>query len=318
MRVIAIEEHFATAMYPFRGTTTIADGKIRMGHDVGAELVDLGTSRVAAMDAAGIDVQVMSLTSPGCQAFAAAEALAIATDANDRLYDATRRHQGRLFGFAALPTADPAASVRELERAVTRLGFKGALINGHTQGAFLDDKKSWDIFACAQSLHVPIYLHPREPHPAAFKAYFEGYEELAHGAWGFALETCSHFLRLVFAGVFDAFPELTVILGHLGEGLPFWLKRLNDHSYLAAGRRGLKRAPADYLRQNLVVTCSGNFYAPALLCTVMALGIDNVLFSADWPFESNVEATTFLASLPLSVEDREKIAHRNAERVLRL
>ena len=137
-------------------------------------------------------------------------------------------------------------------------------------------------------------------------------------AWGFGIDTGAHFLRLVFAGVFDAFPALTFILGHLGEGLPFMLHRIDDQTRLAATRRGLKRTPAQYLTENLVVTCSGNFSAPAFLCTTMALGVDNVLFSVDWPYESNVAAVDFLKRQPLGPRDLEKVAHLNAERVLRL
>jgi len=171
---------------------------------------------------------------------------------------------------------------------------------------------------CAQALGVPIYLHPSKPHPAVMKAYFEGYEELALAAWGFGIDTGAHFLRLMFAGVFDAFPNLTFILGHLGEGLPFMLHRINDQTCLAAARRGLKRAPTQYLTENLVVTCSGNFSTPAFLCAVMALGVDNVLFSVDWPYESNSAAVDFLKRQALSPHDLEKVAHINAERVLRL
>ena len=161
---------------------------------------------------------------------------------------------------------------RHDERAVTRLGFKGAMINGYTRGSFLDHKRYWSIFECAEALGVPIYLHPSRPHPAVMQAYFDGYDELALGAWGFGIDTGAHFLRLVFAGVLDAFPGLTFILGHLGEGLPFMLHRINDQTRLAAARRGLRKSPAQYLTENLVVTCSGNFSAPAFLCTVMALG----------------------------------------------
>jgi len=192
------------------------------------------------------------------------------------------------------------------------------MINGHTQGVFLDDKRFWCIFECADALGVPIYLHPSKPHPAVMGAYFAGYEELALAAWGFGIETGAHFLRLVFAGVLDAFPNLTFILGHLGEGLPFMLHRINDQTRLAATRRGLKKTPAQYLTENLVVTCSGNFSAAAFLCTVMALGVDNVLFSVDWPYESNVAAVEFLKRQPLDPHQMEKVAHGNAERILRL
>ena len=324
MKIIALEEHYETPRhvqaFPAtpRRARNMADRSKELGHDVNAELLDIGKSRIAAMDAAGIDLQVLSLTIPGCQGLEAAAAIPMAREANDLVHEAVKSHPGRFAAFAALPTADPKASVQELERAVTRLGFKGTMINGHTQGTFLDDKKYWGIFECAQALNVPVYLHPRDPHPAVLKTYFEGYEDLAFAAWGFAADTCSHFLRLVFAGVFDAFPRLTMILGHLGEGLPFWLHRIEDHTQAAVKRRGLKKTAAQYLTENLVVTCSGQFSTPAFLCTLLAFGVDNVLFSVDWPYESNRTGVEFLKNLPVSDEDKAKIAHRNAERVLRL
>ena len=162
--------------------------------------------RIAAMDAAGIDMQVLSHNQPGCQSREAAASIALARDANDILYDAVKAHPDRFAGLAAVPTPDPRAAVTELDRAITRLGFKGAMINGHTDGSFLDDKKYWGIFECAHALRVPIYLHPRSPHPAVMKAYFEGYEEISLAAWGFAIDTGAHFLRLVFAGVSTPFP----------------------------------------------------------------------------------------------------------------
>ena len=247
MRIIALEEHFITP----REEQSLPPGAHRgndreklLGFDVVAELLNLGDTRLAAMDAAGIDLQVLSHNQPGCQALDAAAAIPLAREANDLLAEAINSYPDRFAGLAALPTADPAQAVKEFDRAVTRLGFKGAVINGHTQGAFLDDKRFWCIFECAQALGVPIYLHPSKPHPAVMGAYFAGYEELALAAWGFGIDTGAHFLRLVFAGVFDAFPNLTLILGHLGEGLPFMLHRINDQTRLAAARRGLKKTPA--------------------------------------------------------------------------
>jgi predicted TIM-barrel fold metal-dependent hydrolase len=324
MKIITLEDHFTTSLFkeavpPNPALSAIVSQRGKQGGiDIAAELLDLGSSRLAAMDAAGIDLQVLSLTAPGCEALDAETAVPIARDANDRLFEAVKAHPDRLAGFAALPTADPEASAEELERAVTRLGLKGAIINGHVRGRYLDDKKYWSIFECAQALDVPIYLHPTPPHPNVMKTYFEGYEEIALPGWGFALETSVHFLRLVFAGVFDAYPRLKFILGHLGEGLPFGIHRLNDHTYAAAARRGLKKSPAQYLRDNLVVTTSGNFFTPAFLCTLMAMGVDNVLFSVDWPYESNRTAADWFAHLQISDQDKEKIAHLNAERVLRL
>ena len=192
------------------------------------------------------------------------------------------------------------------------------MIHGHQQGSFLDDRKYWPIFERAQALDVPIYLHPTLPHPLAVKAYFEGYEELARAGWGFAVDTSCHFLRLVFAGVFDAYPRLKIILGHLGEGLPFAMHRLDDHTHRAAARRGLKKRPLQYFKENLLVTTSGNWYEPAFLCTLLALGADNILFAIDWPYEANKTGMEFLGKISISDLDREKIAHLNAERVLRL
>jgi predicted TIM-barrel fold metal-dependent hydrolase len=321
MKIIALEEHFILPREVHNlppGAHRGNDREKMLGFDVVAELVNLGETRLAAMDAAGITQQVLSHNQPGCQALDAAQAVPVAREVNDLLFEAVSAHPHRFLGFAALPTADPTAAVNELDRAVGRLGFKGAAINGHTQGRFLDEKMFWGIFECAEALGVPIYLHPSKPHPSVMKAYFDGYEELALGAWGFGIDTGTHFLRLVFAGVFDAFPRLKIILGHLGEGLPFMLHRLNDQTLLAAARRGLKRKPAEYLTDNLMVTCSGNFSAAAFTCTVMALGIDNVMFSVDWPYESNLAAVDFLKRQALSEPDLAKIAHLNAERVLGL
>ena len=323
-RVIAIEEHFTTPMLrqyaknsPFRDYWVASRGE-QIGHDIVKQLADLGEERLRYMDAAGVDVQVLSFGQPGPQGFAPDIAIPMARDANDRLADAVAKHPDRFAGFAALPTADPQAAARELERTVKELGFKGAMIHGHTQGVFLDDTKFWPIFGAAAQLDVPIYLHPAMPHPDAAKPYFAPYEELQGSAWGFEIDTSCHFLRILFAGAFDAHPKLKIILGHLGEGLPFGMHRLNDHSVVAAKRRGLKRAPIDYLRDNLIVTTSGNWYEPAFVCTLMALGADNILFAIDWPYEANMAGMEFLRKLSISDADREKIAHLNAERVLKL
>jgi predicted TIM-barrel fold metal-dependent hydrolase len=296
----------------------LADTSLRVGHDLEAELGNLGDTRIAAMDAAGIDLQVMSFTQPGCERFEAETAIPMARDANDRVSEAVKAHPDRFAAFAALPTASPTESAKELERAVKRLGLKGALINGLARGSFLDDRKYWDIFACAEALDVPVYLHPALPLPGVTSAYFDGFQELASAPWGFTIETGVHFLRLVFAGVFDAYPGLKIILGHLGEALPFLMHRIHMHTYQAAEHRGLKKTPMQYLQDHLIVTTSGNFFTPAFLCANMALGADHILFSVDWPYEKNTSATEFLRALPISEQDREKVAHLNAERLLRV
>ena len=200
MRIIAIEEHFITPMYREK----VAGNEFRnfylstrsreMGHDIIAENLDLGAKRIAHMDAAGVDVQVLSFGSPGPQAFGADVAIPMARDANDRLFQAVQSHPTRFAGFAALPTADPEKAAQELERCVTKLGFKGAMLHSHQQGEFLDLPKYRVVWKKAEALGVPVYLHPALPHPMAVKAYFEGYEELARAPWGFAVDTSCHFL----------------------------------------------------------------------------------------------------------------------------
>jgi predicted TIM-barrel fold metal-dependent hydrolase len=324
MRTIAIEEHFITPMYREKVSANefrnfyLSSRSEQIGHDIFAQNLDLGAERLAYMDAAGVDVQVLSFGSPGPQAFDAATAIPMARDANDRLFEAMQAHPDRFAGFAALPTAAPEAAADELERCIAKLGFKGTMIHGHTQGSFLDERKYWPIFERAAALDVPIYLHPTYPHPDVAKAYFGGYEELARAGWGFAIDTSCHFLRIVFAGVFDAYPKLRIILGHLGEGLPSAMHRLNDHTYRSAARRGLQRTPLEYLKQNMLVTTSGNWYPPAFLCTLLALGVDNILFAIDWPYEPNTIGMKFLDELTISDADKEKIAHGNAERILRM
>lgn len=323
MRIIAIEEHVTTQLYQQqqvdspRRLQSLADRKRRVGHDVMAEMLDMSNSRVAAMNEAGIDFQVLSMTMPGPQGLPVAESVAVARDANNHMAAAIKSHPNRFAAFAALPTPDVSAAVAELERTVKTLGFKGTMINGHTNGEFLDDKKYWPIFAAAEALDVPVYLHPRDVHPSA-AFYFAGYPEIATAACGFTVDTTIHFMRLVFGGVFDAFPKLKFILGHLGEGIPFVLDRVEDHTSLAAKRRGLKKTLAEVMKENVWVTTSGNFSPPALRCTVEILGIDRVMFSVDWPYESNKLGVAFLNDLGLAQPALEKLAHGNAERLLRL
>lgn len=324
MKIIAIEEHFTTPMYHQNiGVTEyrkfyMSSRSEQLGFNIATQLQDLGDERLRHMDEAGVDVQVLSFGSPGPQGYGKEIAIPMARDANERMYRAIQTHPDRFAGFAALPTADPELAARELERTVKELGFKGAMIHGHQQGVFFDDKRFWPIFECAQALDVPIYLHPAMAHPEAFKAYFEGYEELRGSPWGFAVDTSCHFLRIMFAGVFDAYPRLKIILGHLGEGLPFAMHRLNDHSYRAAARRGLKKTPLQYIKDNLVVTTSGNWYEPAFVCTLLALGADAILWAVDWPYEANRVGMDFFAKISLNDIDKEKIAHLNAEKLLRM
>jgi predicted TIM-barrel fold metal-dependent hydrolase len=323
MKIIALEEHITTPLYaekevitPRRRQSMIDRGQ-RVGHDVNAELLNVSNTRIAAMNEAGIDLQILSMTMPGPQGLPPDEAIAVARDANDRMADAVKTHPNRFAAFACLPTPDVAASVKELERTVSGLGFKGTMINGHTNGEFLDDKKYWPIFEAAQALDMPVYLHPRDvPPKAAF--YFEGYPEIATAACGFTVDTTIHFMRLVFAGVFESFPKLKFLLGHLGEGLPFVLDRIEDHTALATKRKGFKKTFAETMRENVWVTTSGNFSPPSLRCTVDVMGIDRVMFSIDWPYESNKVGMEFFNKLDLPQADMEKLAHGTAEKLLKL
>jgi 2,3-dihydroxybenzoate decarboxylase len=314
--VIALEEHFQIP--------DIAD--LYGQHDANRappmvqRLEDLGTLRIQEMDAAGIDIQVISHSAPAVQKVTdAAQAVRLARLANDHLHAAVRAHPDRFAGFAVLPTPDPIAAADELERAVTRLGFKGAMIHGLTNGRFHDRKEFWPIFERAQALDVPIYFHPSVPDQAVIDAYYQDYVETVPGilraAWGFTVETATQGVRLVLSGVFDAYPRLKVIFGHLGEGLPFYAWRIN----MAFGR-DWKAAKTfqDTFREHFYITTSGFWSDPALMCCIQEIGLDRIMFSVDYPFAPNQPATEWLNNVPLCDEDRAKLAGGNAKRLLKL
>jgi predicted TIM-barrel fold metal-dependent hydrolase len=318
MRIIAIEEHFASRRIP--DLAGAVDGQARQ-HEFASKLLDLGETRIADMNAAGIDLQVLSLTTPGAQQLARPGAVALACEENDRLAEAVGRHSGRLAAFAALPTAAPVAAADELERTVRELGFKGAMINGPTEGRFLDDQSFWPILERAEALDVPIYLHPAPPPPAVVDAYYGGLAPqvsaaLATGAWGWHVETGLHALRLILAGVFDRFPRLQFVIGHMGEVLPFMLTRAS--ALMPTALTGLRRPVSEYFRQNVHITTSGFFSVPPFLNALLEVGADRLMFSVDYPFSDNEQARAFLDAMPVSPADREKIAHGNAERLLGL
>jgi predicted TIM-barrel fold metal-dependent hydrolase len=316
VRVIALEEHFWTGAIRDANRQTRPSSQFA---GVPEKLSDLGQRRLADMDAAGIDVQVLSVTAPATQELEPATAVALARDANDLLAGAVAAHPGRFAGFATLPTPDPDAAAEELARTVTGLGFKGAMINGHTGGRFLDDRAYWPIFERAEALGVPVYLHPTYPTAQVMEAYYAGFEApvsatLATAGWGWHAETGLHALRLVLGGVFDRFPALQVIIGHMGENIPFSLARADER--LSPVATHLKRRVGEYFRENFYITTSGYFTDPPLLCALMVLGADRILFSVDYPFSSNEQGRAFLDRAPVSEADREKIAHGNAERLL--
>ena len=281
--------------------------------------VDLGERRLAAMDEDGITKQILVIGSPGVQVFNPTQGYELSQLVNDRLAAACKEHPTRFAGLAALAPQNPAGAATELGRAVEKLGLKGALINSHTHGEYLDDKKFWGIFETAQALGVPIYLHPREPSPGmAGPLDMPGYRV----AWGYGVETGTHIMRLIAGGVFDQFPQLKVVIGHMGESIPFTLDRI-DNRYLweleiGGFARTIKELPSHYFRNNIIVTTSGMNYRLPFMMTLELLGVDNLLFAADWPFEIQRDAVDAMDAMPLSDADRAKIYHLNAKRVFKL
>jgi len=292
-----------------------------------AKLSDIGAGRIAEMDAAGIDMQVLSTAQPGLEHIEAARAVAVARAFNDGVAAAVAAHRDRFAGFAALPTADPQAAASELRRATGELGMVGAMVNGRTQERFLDDQFFWPIFEAAEALAVPIYLHPMPPPKAVYDLYYAGFGDdvgfmLGAGAWGWHVEIGLHSLRLMLAGVFDRFPDLQLIVGHMGEVLPFMIERatgaLGRAIALEAVKHKMALTPSEYFRRNFHITTSGFFSDPPLRCAIDVIGADRVLFAVDYPFSDNATARRFIDTAAVSDEEREQIAHANAERLLKL
>jgi len=282
-----------------------------------SRLLDMGEGRLRDMDEENIDMQILSLVSPGVQVFDASTGSALAKRINDTLSETVRQYPKRFAGFASLAPQDPGEAADELERAVKELGLKGACINSHTKGEYLDDRKYWIIFERAEELGVPIYIHPRSPSSGMMEAFLD-YPMLATAMAGFAAEVSLHALRLIAGGVFDEYPKLKIILGHLGEALPYWLWRM-DNIYLRNPLiENLKKSPGDYFRENFYVTTSGMFWEPPLMCAYTALGAERILFAVDYPLESNKKAVQFMEEVPISDRDKEKIYHLNAEKLFNL
>jgi len=283
---------------------------------------DLDGERLRDMDASGIARQLVFLTAPGVQVFDAPAAVALARDANDELAAAVKRHPARYAALAAIAPQDVPEAVKELERGVNELGMKGAVVNSHTQGAYLDEPRCWELFEAAQALDVPIYIHPSTPPREMIGPFLP--RGLDGAIYGFAVETGLHLLRIIVAGVFDRFPKLKIAVGHLGEGLPFWLFRL-DYMHRSMviserypGARPLERKPSDYLRQNVWVTTSGMQWAPAILFAQQVLGVDRVLYAMDYPYQFVPEEVKVTDELPIGEEERALLYQRNAERLFKL
>ena len=267
MRTITLEEHFASPKFFDGPARFVKERAEKMGGryaQVMDRLCDLGAKRLGEMDAAGIDMQVLSLSAPGVEQMDSADAIAMARETNDYLADAVKKYPTRFAGLAAVPTGTPNQAVEELERRVRHDGFKGLVINGHNRGRYLDDQFYWPILECADALNVPIYLHPTPPPQPVIDISYGGFapmvtDMLAGGAWGWHMETAIHMIRIICGGVFDRFPKLQFVIGHMGEGLPFFFQRL-DIIPMAVTK--LKRPILSYLKENVHYTFSGmNFPA---------------------------------------------------------
>jgi predicted TIM-barrel fold metal-dependent hydrolase len=329
VKLIALEEHY--------WTPAIRDANLRLGEGHSAPLPDrfavlledVGDERLAAMDAAGVDMQVLSQTSPATQRLPPDQAVPLARDANDELARTIARTPDRLQGFATLPVTDPSAAAAELTRSVVDLGLRGAMLHGASGGVFLDDLRFDPILRAASDLDVPIYLHPVEPLPAVREAYYGElpgadastsallHHMFATSGWGWHVETGTHALRMILGGVFDRHPTLQIILGHWGELVPFYLARADG--VLSPLAKHLDRRVAAYFTQNFHVTPGGlETVAPLRLC-LEVLGVDRIMYSADYPYSSGrTQGRRFLDGAPLSDDERAKISHLNAEKLLKL
>jgi predicted TIM-barrel fold metal-dependent hydrolase len=323
MRIIGLEERFVTAdlleawrMLDPRWQDIAQKPPLRDG--LVGRLADLGGGRLAAMDEAGVDVQVLSINAPGVQNLAPDDAVAIQTAANDVLSDAVRAHPGRLQGLATLATPAPAEAARELERAVTKLGMNGGVLFGRTRERNLDHPDLLPIFEAAAALKAPLYVHPQSPPPTVCAAYYSGFGEAVDVAFathgiGWHYETGVQVLRLILSGVFDRFPDLQVIVGHWGEVVLFYLERIDRLAEVAKRARPL----SDYVRSNVLVTPSGLLSQRYLRWAIEIVGVDRILFSTDYPFVPAPRGgyRRFLEEADLSEADREKIASGNWERL---
>jgi uncharacterized protein len=329
MRIVTLEEHYTVPRIVAGISTDAIARRGFPGPDfVWAqttkrnELAELGPARLADMDASGITVQVLSVAGPGADLVPGRPGIDLARAYNDALAEACARHPDRYRGFAHLPMLAPEAAADELERTVKHLGFHGALVNGATDGRFLDDPAFEPILVRAETLDVPIYLHPGIPTQAVRNAYYDNLPgnfsfTMALSAWGWHADTAIHTLRLVLSGALDRHPGLKIVIGHMGEALPFMLDRI-DETTAAQAKERLRRSVRQTILDQVWITTSGFFTTVPFMAALLSFGVDRIMFSVDYPFASNARARAFLDALPVSPADRAKIAHGNADRLLKL
>jgi predicted TIM-barrel fold metal-dependent hydrolase len=340
VRIISVEEHFSTPEHldlirailekRYSDPAVLAEEEYISSdapfipmmdnpqtRDMVDRLMDTGEGRLQIMDRFGIDMQVLSLVSPGVQVLDADGGVKLSKEMNDRLAKIVREHPSRFAGLACLAPQSPEEAADELERAVTDLGLKGACINSHTKGEYLDEKKFRVIFQRAEKLNVPIYLHPRAPSADMIKPHLD-YPLLDSAMWGFGSETGLHAMRLICSGIFDEHEKLRIVLGHLGEAIPFWMWRIENFWGKTPLSKSLQKTPSQYFKDNFAVSTSGMFSGPALEYVMKVVGAENIMFAVDYPFESPETAVTFITDFQMSARDRENICHMNAERIFSL
>ena len=331
-RVIATEEAYATREW-FAATDSLPllgpeGNEARMLRDIGSVprvrqgLLDFDL-RLREMDETGVDMHLLSLTTPGMQTLDRETGVRLAAKFNDELAALIRRHPTRFTGLAAVAPQDPVAAAAEIDRAMTTLGLNGVLINSYTNGEYLDHPKFEPIFAALARHRAPLYIHPRAPAPAMVAPYVD--QNLLGAIWGFAADTGLHAMRLIMSGLFDRHPELTVVLGHMGEAIPYWFWRIDNMATkararsIASGKRPIPaKRPSEYFKSNFYITTSGVNSHANLKFGIEVMGADRIMFAIDYPFESSAESVAFLDTAPISDSDRHKIAHANAERVFRI
>ncbi len=331
MRLIATEEAFAPPEYiraylELAKTLDTPASRYLAAYyskpEVVSQLTDLDY-RLTEMDEHGVDMHLLSMTGPGVQVFDEGFATDLSALSNDMLRDAIARHPTRFAGLAAVAPQSPERAANEIRRAVRELGLNGVIINSHTHGEYLDDPKYWPIFEAAVECDTPVYLHPTIPSDAMIQPYSR--YGMMGALWGFGADGSLHAVRMILGGVFDAFPTLKVVLGHLGEGLPFWLARL-DNRYENIRRRGLAPGaerplsllPSEYFARNFYLTTSGMMSNPPLEFCLEMCGADRIMFAIDYPYEQTKEACDFIRAAPLSPDVMAKITHSNAERVFKI
>lgn len=281
------------------------------------KLLDFDEIRLADMDKSGVSMHLLSLTMPGVQVFETGKAIELAQLANDRLKETITRRPDRFAGLACFAPQDPVAAAKEMERSINKLKLNGFIVNSHTNNEYLDNPKFFPLLEAAEALDAPLYIHPRAPSDGMAMP-FRDYR-IEGAAWGYGVETSTHILRMIFAGIFDRFPKLQVVIGHMGEALPFWLWRL-DFMGTPGARAGRKNAlkPSEYFQRNIAITTSGVEDPLALRFCIEKIGVERIMWAIDYPYQPTPSSISFIETAPLSESERMKVAHGNAERIFKI